>query len=116
MWTRVSLHQLSLVDVRDPPLQLLGVLWKELELGAVSLWVFPRVIVPNFSWATGDTTQDRRFFTLSSLLAHLLQTPGATRFTEHRQGFKNIQTNWVRDRGLYKNGGLRAKKMKPLWF
>lgn len=73
MWTRVSLHQLSLVDVRDAPLQLLRVLWKELELGAVSLWVFPRVVVPNFSWAMGDTTQeDRRGFQFKLLCSRIL--------------------------------------------
>lgn len=80
----VSLHQLSLVDVRDPPLQLLRVLRKELELGAVSLWVFPRVVVPDFSCATGDTTQDRRFFSLGFLLTHSQPTCGAAQFTEHK--------------------------------
>lgn len=44
-----SLHELSLVDLSDPPLQFLWVLGEELELGAVTLRVFPRVIVSNFS-------------------------------------------------------------------
>lgn len=49
-WTGVTLHQLSLVDLSNPPLQLLWVLGEELELGAVALWVFPGVVVTNFSW------------------------------------------------------------------
>lgn len=70
-WTSVSLHQLSLVDVCDAPLQLLRVLWKELELGAVSLWVFPRVVVPNFSWATGDMTQEDKVFQFKLLCSRI---------------------------------------------
>lgn len=93
MWTRVSLHQLSLVDVRDPPLQLLRVLGKELELGAVALRVFPRVVVPDFGWATGDTTQESRSYTASFLFTHLMLTSGATQFTEHT----DRQTNWTRE-------------------
>lgn len=51
--TGFTLHQLSLVDLSNPPLQLLWVLGKKLELGAVALWVFPGVIVTNFSWKMG---------------------------------------------------------------
>lgn len=47
--TRVTLHQLGLVDLSDPPLQLLRVLREELELGAVALRVLAWVVVPDFS-------------------------------------------------------------------
>lgn len=59
-WRGVTLHQLGLVDISNSPLQLLRVLREELELGAVALWVFPRVIVSDFSWKmlTNTDTKD----------------------------------------------------------
>lgn len=44
------LPQLRFVDLRNLPLQLLRVLGKELELGAVALRVLPGVVVTNLSW------------------------------------------------------------------
>lgn len=61
--TGVTLHELSLVDISNPPLQLLWVLGEELELGAVTLWVFPGVVVTNFSWKMGKKTQQRKRLT-----------------------------------------------------
>lgn len=67
--TCVTLHQLSLVDLSDSPLQLLRVLREELELGAIALRVLPWVVVPNFGWE--DTEQDIFNFQEESL--HFLQ-------------------------------------------
>lgn len=68
-WTSVTLHQLSLVDVSNPPLQLLRVLREELELGAVALWVFAGVVVANFSWRKVKKTQKRKSY--DDFLIHL---------------------------------------------
>jgi len=56
----VTLHQLSLVDVGNPPLQLLRVFGEELELGAVALRVFPGVVVANFSCEETREEQKKR--------------------------------------------------------
>lgn len=47
---RPLLHQLRLVQVRDPALQLLRVFGEKLEFGAVTFRMFARVVVPDLSW------------------------------------------------------------------
>ena len=44
------LHELCLVYISDPPLQLFRVFGKELEFGAVAFRMLPRVVVPYFRW------------------------------------------------------------------
>lgn len=47
---RPLLHQLRLVQVRDPPLQLLRVFGEKLEFGAVTLRMLARVVIPDLGW------------------------------------------------------------------
>lgn len=44
------LHQLRLVYVRNPSLQLLRMFRKELELGAITFRMLPRVVITDLSW------------------------------------------------------------------
>lgn len=50
------------MNLSDPPLQLLWVFGEELELGAVALWVFPRVIVTDFSWKMRRKTNHNKCY------------------------------------------------------
>lgn len=51
------------MNLSNPPLQLLRVFGEELELGAVALWVFPRVIVTNFSWKNERKNEPKEMLT-----------------------------------------------------
>lgn len=114
--TRVTLHQLSLVDLSDPPLQLLRVLREELELGAVALRVLPWVVVPNFGWE--DAEQDIFNFQEESL--HFLQMSLAadtgssaaccTQVDKHSKSL--MQTS--QGLGSHKICGFRKKKAETM--
>lgn len=47
------LHQLCLVNVSDPSLQLLWMFREKLELGAVTFRMLPWVVITNLSWSKG---------------------------------------------------------------
>lgn len=51
------LHQLCLVYVCNPALQLLRMLREELEFGAVTLRMLPRVVIADLSWRTDQKNQ-----------------------------------------------------------
>lgn len=68
-WTDVTIHQLSLVDVCNPPFQLLWMLWEELELGTVALWVFAGVVVTNFRWNMGEKNIPRFAYVVLNVIA-----------------------------------------------
>lgn len=55
--TRSLLHQLRLVYVCDPALQLLRMLREELEFGAVTFRMLPRVVIADLSWRTDQKNQ-----------------------------------------------------------
>lgn len=44
------LHQLRLVYICNPALQLLRMFREKLEFGAITFRMLPRVIIPNLSW------------------------------------------------------------------
>lgn len=63
-WRRSStswlLHQLCLVYVCNPALQLLRMLREELEFGAVTFRMLPRVVIADLSWRTEQKIKVQR--------------------------------------------------------
>lgn len=56
---RTLLHQLRLVYVCNPALQLLRMFGEELELGAVSFRVLPGVVIADLSWGTDERRRSK---------------------------------------------------------
>lgn len=94
---RVTLHQLSLVDLSDPPLQLLRMLREELEFGAVALWVLPWVVVPNFGWENAEQDifnfQEESYTNVSKVWCKPVRVWEVTRFVGSEKNAETMELN-----------------------